>query len=89
MSATGRMRAVYYRDADGRYPVREFIAALPADVRASLDTQIDRLNMLTEADPPLPFPHSSQLEGELGRLRDLDGKLHPASPPRRTGRRAP
>lgn len=38
-------------------------------VQASLDLQIDRLNMLSPADPPLPFPHSSQVRGELRELR--------------------
>jgi phage-related protein len=34
-----------------------------------LDNQIERLNMLRPNDPPLPFPWSSQLEGELRELR--------------------
>jgi len=37
--------------------------------RASLDLQIDRLNDLSDTDPPLPFPHSSQVEGDLRKLR--------------------
>jgi phage-related protein len=45
------------------------------DVRASLDNQIDRLNMLLESDPPLPFPHSSQVDGELRELRAHHGRL--------------
>jgi phage-related protein len=31
--------------------------------------QIDRLNLLTDAIPHLPFPHSSQIEGEFRELR--------------------
>ena len=31
--------------------------------------QIDRLNLLTDAIPHLPFPHSSQIEGELREFR--------------------
>jgi phage-related protein len=34
-----------------------------------LDNQIERLNLLRPNDPPLPFPWSSQLEGELRELR--------------------
>jgi phage-related protein len=63
------MHAVYYRDRQGSEPVDEFINGLPARVPASLDMQIDRLNDLRENDPPLPFPHTSQVEGELRELR--------------------
>lgn len=37
--------------------------------QAALDNQIERLNTLEPDDPPLPFPHSSQIEGELRELR--------------------
>ncbi|HEX9776097.1 MAG TPA: type II toxin-antitoxin system RelE/ParE family toxin [Actinomycetota bacterium] len=37
--------------------------------RVVLDNQIDRLNLLTPSDPHLPFPHSSQIRGELRELR--------------------
>lgn len=63
------MHAIYYRDRRGKEPVNDFIGGLPARVQASLDTQIDRLNDLSDTDPPLPFPHSSQVEGELRELR--------------------
>jgi phage-related protein len=63
------MHAVYYRDRRGQEPVNDFIDGLPARVQASLDLQIDRLNELSDTDPPLPFPHSSQVEGELRELR--------------------
>jgi phage-related protein len=63
------MHAVYYRDRRGEEPVNDFIDGLPARVQASLDLQIDRLNDLSDTDPPLPFPHSSQVEGELRELR--------------------
>ncbi len=68
------MHAVYYRDVQGREPVNDFIDSLPPRVQASLDLQIDRLNTLTDTDPPLPFPHSSQVEGELRELRCHYGK---------------
>ena len=69
-----KMHAVYYRDEAGAEPVNDFIDGLPPRVQASLDLQIDRLNMLTDSDPPLPFPHSSQVEGELRELRCHYGK---------------
>lgn len=37
--------------------------------RMTIDVQIDRLNGLANDDPPLPFPHSSQIEGPLRELR--------------------
>jgi phage-related protein len=63
------VQAVYYRDHDGVEPVREFLSALPVVARAALDLQIDRLNMLSDSDPPLPYPHSSQVVGDLRELR--------------------
>jgi len=62
-------QAVYYRDERGGEPVREFIAALGAQRQAAIDNQIDRLNLLSDELPHLPFPHSSQVEGELRELR--------------------
>ena len=38
-------------------------------VNRRLTNQIARLNLLTPAHPHLPFPHSSQLDGELRELR--------------------
>lgn len=61
--------AVFYRDRDGREPVRDFIAALDDEQQAALDNQIDRLNLLNDTVPHLPFPHSSQVRGELRELR--------------------
>lgn len=49
--------------------MRAFLEALDSVARATVDLQIDRLNMLADHDPPLPFPHSSQVEGELRELR--------------------
>ena len=63
------MQAVYYRAADGSQPVSEFIDGLQPRCQAVLDNQIDRLNGLAEDEPPLPFPHSSQIDGELRELR--------------------
>jgi phage-related protein len=57
---------VYYRDADGTEPVNDFIDALEPKVQVVLDNQIERI---AHFGPQLPFPHSSQVEGELRELR--------------------
>lgn len=61
--------AVYYRDASGREPVREFLAELGEAAQVAVENQIDRLNLLGDDLPHLPFPHSSQVAGELRELR--------------------
>jgi phage-related protein len=66
--------AVYYRDADGNEPVNDFIDGLHPDRQVVLDNQVDRLNMLNDEMPHLPFPHSSQIEGELRELRAHYGR---------------
>ena len=63
------MQAVYYRAADGSEPVNDFVDLLDVKRQVALDNQIDRLNMLTPTLPHLPYPHSSQVEGELRELR--------------------
>lgn len=63
------MQAVYYRDLEGHEPVRESIEALPPDVREEIVATIKWLNQLGPNDPPLPFPHSSQVDGPLRELR--------------------
>jgi phage-related protein len=68
------MHAVYYRASDGSEPVRDYLDALDSVTRATLDLQIDRLNMVREEDPPLPYPHSSQIDGELRELRCHHGR---------------
>ncbi len=67
--ASRGLQACYYRTAEGSEPVRQFIDGLDDRRRAVLLNQIDRLNLLTDAVPHLPFPHSSQIEGELRELR--------------------
>ena len=62
-------QAVYYRAADGTEPVRDYLEALDAKRRAALKNQVERLNLLDEADPHLPHPYTSQVEGELRELR--------------------
>ena len=44
--------------------------------RVTIDLQIDRLNGLANDDPPLPFPHTSQIEGPLRELRCHYGRAH-------------
>ena len=63
------MQAVYYRDRNSVEPVNDFIDALPPEQQEALDFKIGLLNRLTSTDPPLPFPHSSQVEGQLRELR--------------------
>jgi phage-related protein len=71
------MQAVYYRARDGSQPVRDFIAVLqPLAARVVVENQIDRLNLCSDGGPPLPFPHSSQVEGELRELRCHYGRHH-------------
>lgn len=61
--------AVYYRDANAVEPVADFIDSLTVRRQVAVDNQIDRLNGLEPNAPPLPFPHTSQVEGELRELR--------------------
>lgn len=63
------LQAVYYRDAAGHEPVSAFIAGFDGDAQAALHNQIGRLNLLSDEMPHLPFPHSSQVDGELRELR--------------------
>jgi phage-related protein len=57
---------VYYRASDGTEPVNDFIDALEPRVQVVLDNQMERI---AHFGPQLPFPHSSQVEGELRELR--------------------
>lgn len=63
------LQAVYYRAVDGEEPVRAYIDALDVRRRAALAHQLARLNALTDEHPHLPFPYSSQVDGELRELR--------------------
>jgi phage-related protein len=69
-SGTRRTRAVYYRDPSGHEPVDEFIDSVRPDAaQTAIDKACDYLNGLSESAPPLAFPHSSRIEGELRELR--------------------
>lgn len=74
MAGEAFVQAVYYRQQDGVEPVYEYCRQLAPQVRASLHNQIERLNMQKTDGPPLPFPHSSQVEGEFRELRCHHGK---------------
>lgn len=75
--APGNFAAVYYRDPSGSMPVREFLwAPEQRAARAALFNQIDRLNDLDDSYPHLPFPASSQVEGELRELRCHFGRTN-------------
>jgi phage-related protein len=69
-------QAVYYRASDGNEPVRDFLQSLDKKRRASLRNQMARVNLLSDAVPHLPFPHSSQVDGELRELRCHFGAEH-------------
>ena len=62
-------RVVYFRDREGRQPVEEFIDCLPPKHQVAIDLAIDRLNGLHPGEPPLSFPATSQVDGELRELR--------------------
>ncbi len=68
------MIAKFYRAPDGTEPVADFIDELPVEARASVAFSIELLNELTDEHPYLPFPHSSQVEGELRELRCHHGR---------------
>lgn len=65
----GSFQAVYYRMVDGSEPVNDFIDRLDVKRQVAFDNQIGRLNLLGPKMPHLPFPHSSQVRGELRELR--------------------
>jgi phage-related protein len=70
------LQAVYYRAVDGNQPVLDFAGGLSAKRQAALLRQMDRLNELSDVMPHLPFPHSSQVDGELRELRCHMGSEH-------------
>jgi phage-related protein len=71
-----RTSVVYYRAEDGSQPVDDFIESLDERRQVVLDNQIDRLNGLDPSAPPLPFPNTSQVKGELRELRCHFGADH-------------
>jgi phage-related protein len=53
----------------GKAKATEAEIAAAAKKRVTIDLQIDRLNGLPNDAPPLPFPHTSQVDGPLRELR--------------------
>lgn len=68
--------AVYFRNAHGAEPVASFIDELAPKARAVIKNQVGRLNLLSDEQPHLPFPHSSQVRGEIRELRCHCGRQH-------------
>lgn len=68
-------QAVYYRDSKGCEPVKEFIDQLGDEARETLLHHLGLLNQLSDKNPHLPFPHSSQVEGEIRELRAHYGRV--------------
>lgn len=63
-------QAVYYRDRTGCEPVNEFIEALPAKKAAKIDFYVEQyLNGQPIDAPPVGYPITSQVRGELRELR--------------------
>jgi phage-related protein len=63
------VQAVYYRDGGGVDPVNDFIDGSAPERQEEIDYKIGLLNRMGSNDPPLPFPHSSQIVGQLRELR--------------------
>jgi len=63
----------FYRFTDGSQPADEFIDAQPARAQAMIDNYVGRLVLF---GPSLPFPSSSQVEGDLRELRPDMGRTH-------------
>ncbi len=56
---------MYYRDSHGAKPVNDFIDVLAPERKDETDFKIGMLHRLTNTDPPLPFPSSSQVAQTL------------------------
>jgi phage-related protein len=70
MRPTGTTQAVYYRDAQGREPVNDWLQTLAPEAAAKIDAVMDEhLNGRRAGDPPPDFPITSQIEGGLRELR--------------------
>ena len=64
---------VYYRDQRSREPVNDEIDRLAERDKVIVDNHIGRLKLF---GPDLPYPWSSQVEGELRELRADSGPTH-------------
>jgi phage-related protein len=68
-TAGPKTQAVYYRERSGKEPASAFVEKLPSEARATVRRQLLRLNGRPLAAAPLPFPWTSQIEGELREFR--------------------
>lgn len=70
-----RMQAVYYRDPSGAQPVKDFLRRLVSPhAMSEMKWHIRLLSDQDEHAPPLAFPYSSQVRGELRELRCHHGR---------------
>lgn len=63
------MQPVYYRESTGQEPVRAYIESLPDRKAAVIENQLKRFELQRPGGPPLPFPWTSQIDGELREFR--------------------
>jgi len=59
-------RIVFYKDARGRSPIREYLNALPAVERAAAE---EAFHLLQEFGTLLGMPHAKHMGGKLWELR--------------------
>jgi phage-related protein len=68
-------QAVFYRDAQGREPVWDFLSAeLTASGLKHVERQIEDMNGIADQMPPPPFPQTSQIRGGPRELRCHSGR---------------
>lgn len=67
----GAWKVDFYREADGNFPVRNWLDGLPEEVRGKV---IARIDLLREGGPTLDYPYTSQIEGKLREARLRIGK---------------
>ncbi len=72
MVGSSDWHVVFYTDSRGGSPVEEFLAAVPAHVRAQLAYS---LHLLEEFGVRLREPHASHVEGAIWELRGGSGRL--------------
>lgn len=67
----GAWKVDFYREADGNFPVRNWLDGIPEEVRGKI---IARIDLLREGGPTLDYPYTSQIEGKLREARLRIGK---------------
>lgn len=61
----------FYQDEKGQEPVKDFLLSLPPKHRGKV---LQTIQILSDFGINLPFPYSSQVEGELRELRAHYGR---------------